>query len=324
MALGSDLTLLQCASHKDETMKAVIYEAYGPPEVLRLTEIEKPTPKPNEVLVRVRATTVTIGDCRMRAFDVPRGQWLPARLYLGIFKPRRRILGMEIAGDIEAVGKDVTHFQPGDAIMASTFSVGFGGYAEYICLPEDGIIAPKPENLTYEEAAAVYGGGVTALKLLRQANIQPDQQVLVYGASGAVGTNAVQIAKNYYNAVVTGVCSTRNLELVQSLGADAVVDYTKDDFTQQGVEYDVVLDAVAKFPPAQAKTALKPGGVYLNAHNHSNGGEKREDLFELIDLIDTGKLKPVVDRCYPLEDIVEAHRYVSTGRKRGNVAVTIQ
>ncbi|MCB9456103.1 MAG: NAD(P)-dependent alcohol dehydrogenase [Anaerolineaceae bacterium] len=304
-------------------MKAVICERYGPPEVLRLTEIAKPAPKDHEVLVKVRATTVTVGDSRMRSFTVPRAQWLFARLYLGIRKPRRAILGMEIAGDIEAVGQSVTRFKPGDPVFASTFGVNFGGYTEYKCLPENGMLALKPASLTYEEAAAVVGGGMTALRCLKNANIKPGQKVLIYGASGAVGTNAVQIAKHHYGAVVTGVCSTTNLELVKTLGAETVIDYTREDFTRRGETYDVVFDAVAKFPPAQAKKAVKPGGVYLNVHVDSGSGENVQELLVLKDLLEAGKLKPVIDRCYPLEQITEAHRYVDQGHKKGNVAITL-
>ncbi len=304
-------------------MKAVVYTQYGSPDVLRVEEIAKPTPGDNEVLVKVRATTVTVGDSRMRSFTVPRGQWLFARLYLGIWKPRRAILGMELAGEIEAVGKQVTRFKVGDQVIASTFSVRFGGHAEYKCMPEDGLLAIKPANLTYEEAAAAVGGGMTALRCLDKARIQPGQKVLIYGASGAVGTNAVQIAKHHYGALVTGVCSTANLELVTSLGADTVVDYTREDFTQRGETYDVVFDAVAKFPTAQAKKVLKPGGVYLNVHADSGGGEHRQELIALKELLEAGKLKPVIDRCYPLEQITEAHRYVDQGHKKGNVAITV-
>jgi NADPH:quinone reductase-like Zn-dependent oxidoreductase len=307
-------------------MKAIVYERYGGPEVLKVKELPKPTPKDNEVRIKVRATTVTIGDTRMRSFTVPLAMWIPARLYLGILKPRRSILGMELAGDIEAVGKNVTRFKVGDAVMVSTFDVGFGGYAEYFCIAQDGFLVRKPDNVTYEEAAAAVGGGMTAARCLRQANIQPGQKVLIYGASGAVGTSAVQIAKYHLGAEVTGVCSTRNLELVQSIGADHVIDYTKEDFIQRGASYDVMFDAVAKFPPARAKSALKPGGVYLNAHKHSDGDGnsiRTEELARIRELLVAGKLKPVIDRCYPMEQIVEAHRYVDTGHKRGNVVITI-
>ena len=306
-------------------MKAVVYTSYGPPEVLRIAEIAKPVPKANEVLIKVYTTTVTVGDTRMRSFTVPRGQWLAARLYLGIRKPKRPVLGMELAGEIEAVGKDVTRFRPGDAVFASTFEVGFGGHAEYKCLPEDGLLAIKPANLTFGEAAAAVGGGMTALRCLEQGRIQPGQKVLIYGASGAVGTNAVQIASRHLGAEVTGVCSTANLELVRSLGAVKVIDYTRDDFTSDGPIYDVVFDAVAKVAPSHAKKALKNTGVYLNAHKHSDasGKVRGATLLALKELIEAGKLRPVIDRVYPLEQIVEAHRYVDQGHKRGNVVITV-
>lgn len=308
-------------------MKAIVYERYGPPEVLQIKEIQKPTPKNNEVLIKVRATTVTIGDTRMRSFTVPREQWLFARLYLGIRKPKRSILGMELAGEIEAVGKDVTRFKVGDPVFASTFEVDFGGYAEYKCIAEDGLLAIKPANLTFEEAAASVGAGMTALRCLKRGNVQRGQTVLIYGASGAVGTNAVQLVKNLYGGHVTGVCSTANLDLVKSLGADRVLDYTKEDFSQDGETYDVVFDAVAKFPPAKAKKVLKKKGVYLNVHKdaHDEGNIIRnQELLALKELIEAGKLKPVIDRVYPMEQIVEAHRYVDMGHKKGNVVIKIR
>ena len=308
-------------------MKAIVYERYGPPEVLQIKEIQKPTPKNNEVLIKVRATTVTIGDTRMRSFTVPREQWLFARLYLGIRKPKRSILGMELAGEIEAVGKDVTRFKVGDPVFASTFEVDFGGYAEYKCIAEDGLLAIKPANLTFEEAAASVGAGMTALRCLRRGNIQRGQTVLIYGASGAVGTNAVQLVKNLYGGHVTGVCSTANLDLVKSLGADRVLDYTKEDFSQDDETYDVVFDAVAKFPPAKAKKVLKKKGVYLNVHKdaHDEGNIIRnQELLDLKELIEARKLKPVIDRVYPMEQIVEAHRYVDMGHKKGNVVIKIR
>lgn len=302
-------------------MKAAIYERYGPPEVMQVKEVARPTPRANEVLVRVHATTVTAGDTRMRSFTVPPLQWLFARLYLGIFKPRRSILGMEVAGEVAAVGDDVTMFEPGDAVYASTFEVGFGGYAEYICLPEDGMIARKPANLTYEEAAAIPVGALTALYILNRVDIQPGHKVLIYGASGSVGTYAVQLAK-HRGAEVTGVCSTANLELVKSLGADHVVDYTKDDFTRHGPTYDVIFEAVGKIPASHGKQALKPDGVYLDVIT-SNEKLKPEYLTTLRDLAEAGALRPVIDRRYPLEQIVEAHRYVDMGHKRGNVVITL-
>ena len=291
-------------------MKAVVYREYGPPEVLRLTEIEKPTPRDGEVLVRVRATTVTIGDTIMRSLNMPIPRWQRffARLYLGLRKPKRPILGMELSGVIEATGRKVTRFKVGDPVFASTFSVNFGGYAEYKCLPEGGMLALKPANLSFEEAAAAPGAGM---------------KVLIYGASGAVGTNAVQMARSF-GAEVTGVCSTRNLDLVRSLGAEPVIDYTQEDFTRSGESCDVIFDAVGKLASSEGKKALKLGGVSLNVHTDSGSGEKLEDLLALKDLIEAGAVKPVIDRSYPLEEIVEAHRYVDQGHKRGNVVIVVR
>jgi NADPH:quinone reductase-like Zn-dependent oxidoreductase len=288
-------------------------------------EIPKPAPRDHEVLVKVRATTVTIGDTIMRSLNMPVAGWqkVMARLYLGWSKPKRPILGMELAGVIESVGRKVTRFQPGDSIFASTFAVNFGGYAEYKCLPEKGVLALKPANLTFEEAAAVPGAGMTALACLKKGKIQPGQKVLVYGASGAVGTNAVQLASRHLGADVTGVCSTANLELVELLGAHHLLDYTRPGFSLDSAAYDVVFDAVGKLAPAQGKQALKPGGVYLNVHADSDGGNKLANLLMLKELIEAGQLKPAIDRVYPLEQIVEAHRYVEQGHKKGNVVITV-
>lgn len=302
-------------------MKAVVYSHYGPPEVLQLAEVPKPVPKDNEILAKVHATTATRGDSRMRSFTVPRGQWLPARLYLGITGPRRQILGMELAGDIEAVGRAVTRFQPGDPVFGSTFAANFGGYAEYKCLPENGVVTLKPANLTYEEAAALPGGGMTALRTLRHGKVRKGQHILIYGASGAVGTYAVQLAR-HFGAEVTGVCSTRNMELVRSLGAAKVIDYTREDFAHGGETYDVVVDAVGMLQPEQAQRALKPSGIYVNVHNVP-GSESLDDLDLLKELAEAGIIKPVIDRCYPLGKIVEAHHYIDQGHKRGNVAITV-
>jgi NADPH:quinone reductase-like Zn-dependent oxidoreductase len=323
-------------------MKAIVYEKYGAPEVLQLKEMEKPTPKNNEVLVKVCTTTVTAGDTRMRSFTVPLSFWLPARLTLGVTKPKHPVLGMELAGEVVAVGQDVTQFKPGDQVFASTLEHWQGAYAEYVCLPADGLVAKKSTDLTCAEATTIPIGGRTALYFLREAHIRPGQQVLIYGASGSVGTFAVQIAK-YYGAEVTGVCSATNLELVKSLGADKVIDYTRNDFSLESKAYDVIFDTVGKLPYGVAMRALKDNGVYLQAVSgpaislrmqwtamtsgvKTVGGGPPPDTADLVflqELMAAGELKPVFDRDYSWEQIVEAHRYVDTGRKKGNVIIHV-
>jgi NADPH:quinone reductase-like Zn-dependent oxidoreductase len=309
-------------------MRAIVCTGYGPPEVLQFKEVEKPAPKDNEVLIQVLATTVHRGDVTMRSLKIPGPAWqrVMARLVLGIRKPKNAILGMELAGDIEAVGKGVKTYKEGDPVFASTVWSGFGAYAEYKCLPESlPVMAIKPANLSYEEAAAVPGGGITALRVLRKGKVQRGQKVLIYGASGSVGTYSVQLAK-HFGAEVTGVCSTSNLEWVEALGADRVIDYTREDFTQRGEIYDVVFDAVDKLAPAHGKKTLKERGTYLNVRVDSGEASdvpEAADLVFLRELVEAGELKPVIDRCYPWEQIVEAHRYVDKGHKKGNVAITV-
>ena len=322
-------------------MKAIVYERYGPPEVLELREVAKPTPKDNEVLIKTYATTVTTGDWRVRSLNVPVGFGLIGRLVLGVSRPRQPILGTELAGEIELVGKDVKKFKTGDQVFAFS-GASMGCHAEYKCMPEDGAVALKPANLTYDEAAAISFGGTTALNFFRRGKLQSGEKVLVNGASGGVGTAAVQLAR-HFGANVTGVCSTANVELVRSLGANHVIDYTKEDFTRNGETYDVIVDIAGTAPFSRSKGSLKEGGrlllvlgglpdvlqipwISLTSNKRVIAGpaaERAEDLRFLAKLAEAGEFKPVIGRRYPFEQIVEAHRYVDTGHKKGNVVITL-
>jgi NADPH:quinone reductase-like Zn-dependent oxidoreductase len=316
-------------------MKAIVCTKYGSPKVLQLKEVEKPTPKNNELLIKIFATAVTSSDCIVRGFKIP--FWSPVGLMMGLVlgftKPRNPILGMVLAGEVESVGNDVKRFKKGDQVFghtvkSSSFQIRFGAYSQYTCLHEDSIVVLKPSNLTYEEAAAIPYGGSLALHYVKKGNIQSGQKVLIYGASGSVGTSAVQLAK-YFGAEVTGICSTTNLELVESLGADKVIDYTKEDFTKRGELYDVILDAVPmvmanrKNLKLQCKNALTPNGKYISVDDGTPTSNIEATLL-LKELAESGKLKPVIDRSYPLEEIAEAHRYVDKGHKKGNVIITVE
>jgi len=323
-------------------MKAIVYTRYGAPDVLHLKEVAKPTPKDNEVLIKTHATTVTSGDWRMRSLNVPTGFGLIMRLVFGISKPKQPILGTELAGVVESVGKDVRKFKVGDQVFAFSDAT-MGCHAEYKCMPEDGAMALKPANLTYEEAAALSFGGTTALDFFRRGKLQSGERVLVNGASGGVGTAVVQLAR-HFGADVTGVCSTANVELVRSLGASCVIDYTKEDFTQNGETYDVIVDTAGTAPFSRSKASLKEGGrllmvlgglpdmlqipwVSMTSSKKVIAGPaigRAEDLRFLAGLAEAGEFKPVIDRRYPFEQIAEAHSYVDTGRKKGNVVITLE
>ncbi len=306
-------------------MKAIICTKYGTPDVLELREVEKPVPGKNDVLIRIFATAVTASDCIIRGFNVPIGFKLPMAIAIGFTKPRQPILGIVFAGEIDSAGIEVELFNKGDRVFGWDLFPGFGAYAEYKCMSEKGMLAIKPSNVNFEEAAAIPYGGLLALHFLKKGNIRSGQKVLIYGASGAVGTSAVQLAGSY-GAKVTGVCSTENLELVKSLGAEKVIDYTKEDFTGRGELYDLIFDAAGKRKSSkfklQCRTALAPGGKYLSVDD-GTPKPQIEDLILLKDLVEAGKLKPVIDRIYKLEQMAEAHRYADKGHKKGNVVITV-
>lgn len=337
-------------------MKAIVYTKYGPPDVLQLKEVKEPVPKDNEILVKVRATTVNYGDLTARnfsnisarEFNMPMPLWLPARFMFGFNTPKKNILGSEFAGHIEAVGKDVKLFKPGDAVFGYR-GQNMGTYAEYLRMPENGVVTTKPANVRYEEAAAIPYGATTALNLLRKVNIQSGsaspaggQKVLINGASGSIGSYALQIARSY-GAEVTGVCSTPRTGYVKALGADKVIDYTQEDFTRNGETYDLIFDILGRSSFSKVRNSLKPHGRYLRASFKTKElfqmlwtsilGEKKvicalsperaADLVFIKELVEAGKIKPVIDRCFPLDQAAEAHRYLETGQKKGNVVITV-
>lgn len=318
-------------------MKAAVYDKYGPPEVVQLADVPTPEPAANQLRIKIHATTVSSGDWRIRSLNVPLGFRTITRLFFGVFKPKRPILGTEMAGEIDAAGKDVTRFRVGDRVFAFSGAMIMGGHAEYVCLAEDGRIALIPPSLSYAEAAALSFGGTTALHFFRKANLKNGDEVLINGASGSVGSAAVQLAR-HFGAHVTCVCSAANADLVTSIGADEVIDYQQQDFAKNGKQYDVIMDAVGNAPYGRVKNSLKPDGKLLAVVSGMPGmlrsslnkkiiagpaEERADDLSTLAELAASGEFKPVIGRTFPFDQIVEAHRYVDSGRKRGNVVVTI-
>ncbi|MBD0779972.1 NAD(P)-dependent alcohol dehydrogenase [Maribacter sp. ANRC-HE7] len=304
-------------------MKAVVHEKYGSPKVLMIKDKKKPKPKTDEILVKIHAATVTSGDIRLRGSDFPPLFWLPARLIFGLFAPKKKILGHELAGIVEEIGQSVTEFNVGDSVFGTTTMLNTGSYAEYICLPQKwkhGVVALKPENLGYQEAAALPVGAMTAMYLLEKANLKHGQNVLIYGASGSVGSYAVQIT-NQKGSRVTGVCSTPNFGMVKSLGAESLIDYTKVDYSDGNEKFDIVFDAVGKTSKAKAKKVLKPGGNFVSIKMLTK--ESNEHMRLIKEMAEKGELKPFIDRYYTLDEIVKAHEYVEQGKKRGNVVISI-
>jgi NADPH:quinone reductase-like Zn-dependent oxidoreductase len=336
-------TLAAGREGEKEAMRAVVYDRYGPPEVLRLEEVDKPIPKEDEVLIKVNATTVNRSDVHIREANRKSGVAvsLLSRLVSGVRRPRQPILGSEFAGVVEAVGGVVSEFAVGDRVFG-TSGLGFGAYAEFMCMRASRRIVPMPAGMSFEDAAPTFDGALNALTCLSQADLRPGRTILIFGASGAIGTAGVQLAR-HYGADITAVCSTKNLDLVKSLGADRVIDYTKEDFTKNGQTYDVIFDAVGKHSFKRSRSSLNPAGIYLPtdgfvnlwlALKPSRRGEKRvvfqipprqtkQDVLFLKKLLEDGEYKPVIDRCYPLEDVIEATRYVETEKKVGNVVLTV-
>ncbi len=328
-------------------MKAIVWTKYGPPDGLQLKEVEKPVPKDDQILVKIHATTITAGDCEMRRLELPLMLSFPVRVYAGLIAPKRiPILGQELAGEVKEVGANVKTYKEGDQVFGTT-GFGFGAYAEYICLPEEpddvqGTLAPKPTNLTYEEAAAVPTAGFEALHFLRKADIQPGKKVLIIGAGGSIGTFAIQLVR-HFGAEVTGVDSTEKMDMLRSIGANHIIDYTKEDYTKSGKSYDLIIDVVGRRGVAHRLKLLKPAGTYFLAYagfSHillslwtsmtskkklkiESASQKEEDLIFLKELLEAGKLKPIIDKSFPLEQVPDAHRYVETGNKKGNVVITV-
>ena len=308
---------------KNKNLKAVIYEKYGSQKVVKLVTIEKPQPKDNEILVKIVTTTVTSGDVRLRSSNFPPVAWVLVRLMFGLFKPKKEILGHEFSGIIEAIGKDIKTYKVGDEVFATPTMLKTGSYTEYICIPQDrkkGVLGLKPKNLSFKEAAALPVGGMTALFLLKKANLRKGQQVLIYGASGSVGSYAVQIAKTE-GATVVAVCSSSNFDMVKSLGADKTIDYNKEDYSLQNNKYDIVFDAVGKSLKSKAKKVLKKGGSFVSIKAITNPTQKH--LNELSELAEKGKIRPYIDKCFSLSEIIAAHEYVDKGRKKGNVVIDL-
>ena len=331
-------------------MKAMVYTQYGPPEVLRLTEVDKPAPKDNEILIKVAATSVQYGDAMVRNmgnltladFNMPALLWLPSRLYFGFRKPKKTILGAELSGVVDAVGKDVTRFATGDEVFAYRGQL-MGSYCEYLCMPEDGTVATKPANLSFSEAAVIPYGAIMATSLLKKANIEPGQKVLINGASGGIGSAALQVAKNHYGAEVHGVCSTQRLDYVKALGASRAIDYTQEDITQSGETYDLIIDILGRSSFSRCKRSLKPNGTYFLVSFKMKpllqmlwtkyvgnkrviatfGSDKAKDILEAKELIEAGQIQPIVHKSFPLEQAAEAHRYYESGEKRGSIAIIV-
>lgn len=323
-------------------MKAILWTKYGPPDVLQLSDVPKPTPKNNEILIKIHAATVTAGDCEVRRFEIPIEYWLFARIMWGLRKPKRvNILGSELAGEIESVGKKVTRFSEGEQVFGSTM-MNLGAYAEYTCLPETGCLTKKPDNITYEEAACIPTGGLNALHYIKKGNIQSGQRILIIGAGGSIGTLGVQLAKSY-GAYVSAVDSTGKLDMLRKIGADKVIDYTQRDYTKSDKTYDVIFDIVGRGTFSKSKGLLKKNGIYLMGNPRigekfqgcltsltsgkkvisSLASYKIENLIHLKELVEVRKIKTVIDRCYHLEQIIDAHRYVESGQKKGNVVIKV-